>query len=65
MWMNFYWHCVRSDKFRGSNNSVLKQCYRLYRCSRTDDVTEVQSELDFAADIEVVLNADGCKYSVA
>ena len=26
MWMIFfYWNCVRSDKFRGGNNSVFKQ----------------------------------------
>ena len=49
--MNFYWHCVRSDKFRGGNNSVFKQGYRLYRCPRTDDVAEVLSEMVFAADI--------------
>jgi hypothetical protein len=61
----FYWHCVRSDKFRGSNNSVFKQGYRLYRCQRTDDVAEIQSELFLAADIEVDLNANGCKYSVS
>jgi len=36
----------------------------VYKCLRTDDVAEVQSELFFAADIEVVLNANGLKYSV-
>jgi len=35
----------------------------VYRWLRTDDVTEVQSKLIFAADIQLVLNANGCTYS--
>jgi len=65
MRMIFYWHCVRSDKFGGGNNSVFKKGTDVYRCPRTDGVAEVQSEFVFAADIEVVLNSKGCKYYVS
>ena len=37
----------------------------VYRWPRIDDVADVRSKFVFAADIEVVLNANGCTYSVS
>ena len=37
----------------------------VYRWPRIDDVADVQSNFVFAADIEVVLNANGRTYSVS
>ena len=44
---------------------LLNGLQTVYRCPRTDDVAEVMSEFVLAADIEVVLSANGCKYSVS
>ena len=51
----FYWHYIKSGKFRGGNNSI----------QQFDDVPDVWSKFVFAADIEVVLNANGRTYSVS